>query len=156
MPWKDLRPVDERVLFVADYVRELYDFSELCARYGVSRKTGYKWVERYRHEGVEGLPGAEVARRPQSAQRNCPTQSSAGHYPVARQPSHASWGAKKIRERGCGERHPDQTVTCAHARCYNVLKRAGLIAPRHLATARGALRALWCRRHQGSQWTVER
>ena len=63
MPWKDLRPMDERVLFVADYVRELYSFSELCTRYGVSRKTGYKWVDRYRREGVEGL--GERSRRPQ-------------------------------------------------------------------------------------------
>jgi putative transposase len=31
MPWKDLKPMDERVLFVADYLRELYSFTELCA-----------------------------------------------------------------------------------------------------------------------------
>jgi len=55
MPWKKLSPMDQRVLFVADYVREFYSFSELCARYGVSRKTGYKWIERYRREGVLGL-----------------------------------------------------------------------------------------------------
>ena len=48
MPWKNERPMDQRLLFVADHMRELYPFSELCARYGVSRKTGYKWVERYR------------------------------------------------------------------------------------------------------------
>ena len=59
--------MDERVLFVADYVRELYSCSELCTRFGVSRKTGYKWVERYRREGVEGL--AERRRRPQRQQR---------------------------------------------------------------------------------------
>ena len=47
MPWKNERPMDQRVLFVADFMRELYKFSELCSRYGVSRKTGYKWVERY-------------------------------------------------------------------------------------------------------------
>ena len=62
MPWKNERPMDQRVLFVADYMRELYKFNELCSRYGVSRKTGYKWVERYEREGVEGLE--ERTRRP--------------------------------------------------------------------------------------------
>jgi transposase len=37
--------MDERVLFVADFMRELYKFRELCSRYGISRKTDYKWVE---------------------------------------------------------------------------------------------------------------
>ncbi|HVY06475.1 MAG TPA: helix-turn-helix domain-containing protein [Burkholderiales bacterium] len=54
--------MDERVLFVADYLRELYSFSELCARYRVSRETGYKWIKRYRRQGAEGLE--ERRRRP--------------------------------------------------------------------------------------------
>ena len=48
MPWKDVRPMDEKVLFIADYLRQVSSFSELCGRYGISRKTGYKWVARYR------------------------------------------------------------------------------------------------------------
>src|SRR5690606_32404359 len=62
MPWKDVRPMDEKLLFLADYLRELGSFSQLCARYGISRKTGYKWVDRYRESGLDGL--AERSRRP--------------------------------------------------------------------------------------------
>lgn len=65
MPWKDLRPMDERVLFVADYVRELYSFSELCARYGVSRKTGYKrgnLRDRPRFPGKEAIAARRFQR----------------------------------------------------------------------------------------------
>ncbi len=76
MPWKDLRPMDERVLFVADYVRELYSFSELCSRYVVSRKTGYKWIERYRREGAEGLE--ERSRRPLSQPAQLPREYRPG------------------------------------------------------------------------------
>ncbi|WP_167364846.1 helix-turn-helix domain-containing protein, partial [Pseudomonas delhiensis] len=54
--------MDEKVLFIADYLRELYSFTVLCERFGISRKTGYKWVERYRHAGLEGLD--EQSRRP--------------------------------------------------------------------------------------------
>ena len=57
MPWKDARPMAQRVLFLADYRREICSFSELCARYAVSRKTGYKWVERYRDEAVRSAKG---------------------------------------------------------------------------------------------------
>ena len=127
MPWKDLRPVDERVLFVADYVRELYSFSELCARYGVSRKTGYKWVERYRREGVEGL--GERSRRPQKQPTQLPYAVQQAIIEL-RGSRRTELGPKKIQTR-LRERYPDQPVP-SRTTIYNVLKRAGLIAPRHI------------------------
>ncbi len=45
----------ERMRFVTDWERGLYSMVGLCERYGVSRKTGYKWVERYEREGPDGL-----------------------------------------------------------------------------------------------------
>jgi putative transposase len=125
MPWKDLRPMDERVLFVADYVRELYSFSELCARYGVSRKTGYKWVDRYGREGVEGLE--ERSRRPLSQPTQLPyaVQQSIIHLRGSRR---TELGPKKIQTR-LRERYPDQPLP-SRTTIYNVLKRAGLIPPR--------------------------
>ena len=54
--------MDEKILFIADHLREPGSFSQLCERYGISRKTGYKWVERYQTEGLEGLE--ERSRRP--------------------------------------------------------------------------------------------
>ena len=44
------------------HLREPGNFSQLCERCGISRKTGYKWVERYQAEGIEGLE--ERSRRP--------------------------------------------------------------------------------------------
>lgn len=55
MPWKDVKPMDEKILFIADYLRQVDTFSQLCERFGVSRKTGYKWVERYQQGGAEAL-----------------------------------------------------------------------------------------------------
>jgi len=127
MPWKDLRPMDERVLFVADYVRELYDFTELCARYGVSRKTGYKWVERYRHEGAEGLQ--ERSRRPLSQPTQLPYAVQQAIIQL-RGSRRMELGPKKIQTR-LRERYPDQPLP-SRTTIYNVLKRAGLIAPRRL------------------------
>ena len=45
----------ERMRFVTDWERGLYSMVELCERYGVSRKTGYKWLTRYEGDGVDGL-----------------------------------------------------------------------------------------------------
>ena len=48
MPWRDVTPMDEKILFIADYLRGAQpNFTQLCHTYGISRKTGYKWVQRY-------------------------------------------------------------------------------------------------------------
>ncbi|WP_292413910.1 MULTISPECIES: helix-turn-helix domain-containing protein [unclassified Methylophaga] len=63
MPWQDEKPMEERILFIADYLRGAGgSFSELCRRYQISRKTGYKWVQRYQKQGLDGV--TELSRRP--------------------------------------------------------------------------------------------
>ena len=44
MPWSQTTPMDQKTQFIADYLREIFSFTELCARYGVSRETGYELV----------------------------------------------------------------------------------------------------------------
>jgi transposase len=119
--------MDERVLFVADYVREIYSFCELRARYGVSRKTGYKWVDRYRREGVEGL--GERSRRPQRQPTQLPYAMQQAIIEL-RGSRRTELGPKKIQAR-LRERYPDQPAP-SRTTIYNVLKRAGLIPPRHI------------------------
>jgi transposase-like protein len=48
MPWLEMAPMEQRERFIADRRRALYTMSELCDRYGISRKTGYKWLEAVR------------------------------------------------------------------------------------------------------------
>src|SRR5436309_72240 len=55
MPWRETAPMKERMRFVTDWERDLYSMVELCERYGVSRKTGYKWLARYEEDSVDGL-----------------------------------------------------------------------------------------------------
>ncbi len=54
--------MDQRTQFIADYLREMLSITELCELYGVSRKTGYKWIDRYLHCGPVGLE--EYSRKP--------------------------------------------------------------------------------------------
>jgi len=55
MGWKETCAVEERYRFIQDWQSEEWSFAEVCRRCGVSRKTGYKWLERYQTEGLEGL-----------------------------------------------------------------------------------------------------
>src|ERR1700721_1794930 len=63
MSWRESCAVDERVNFIADQRTGLWTMTELCERYEVSRKTGYKWLERYRLEGPAGLEERSHAAR---------------------------------------------------------------------------------------------
>lgn len=69
---RDGAPMNERVKFIARYVQNEETFAALCEAAGISRKTGYKWVERYAAGGVAPLvdrsraPLSHRMRRPRS------------------------------------------------------------------------------------------
>jgi hypothetical protein len=55
MPWSEVTSSHQRVQFIADVLRATDDFTVVCERYHVSRKTGYKWLARYEAGGAGGL-----------------------------------------------------------------------------------------------------
>lgn len=55
MPWKETCAMDERMRFVIAASSSGAVVSEECARFGISRVTGYKWLRRYQAEGPAGL-----------------------------------------------------------------------------------------------------
>ena len=67
MSWKESDRVSERREFVELASNEGANFAALCRRFGVSRKTGYKWLGRFREGGVEAL--ADQSRRPLNSPR---------------------------------------------------------------------------------------
>lgn len=66
---------------------------ELCRRFGISRKTGYKWLERYREGGVKAL--ADRTRRPQRSPAQCGAAVAAEVLKVRAE--HPTWGGRKLR-----------------------------------------------------------
>ena len=60
MPWQGVSPVDLRMRFVTEYLTEHFSMTELAASYGISRKTGDKWLDRFDQGGREGLGGHEA------------------------------------------------------------------------------------------------
>jgi len=94
MAWKEVLPMEERARFVLEVEREEMNFSELCHRYAVSRKTGYKWIKRYRAEGLDGV------RDRSSKPLSCPhkTDQKWEIRIITKRLEHPSWGPKKIKE----------------------------------------------------------
>ena len=62
MPWLETAPMEQRERFIRDHQLALYTMTELSARYGISRKTGYKWLPDSIRAGVKGS-GIAAARR---------------------------------------------------------------------------------------------
>lgn len=54
MPRKASSVVDERVKFIAEVLKGERSITDLCQLYGIARKTGYKWIERYKDAGPAG------------------------------------------------------------------------------------------------------
>jgi transposase-like protein len=82
--------MDQRVQFIADYQREVFDVADLARRYGISRKTAYKWIARYAAGGPAGL--VDRSRRPVHSPQATPERIVAALLDVRRH--HPSWGAK--------------------------------------------------------------
>jgi putative transposase len=121
MPWRERSPMDERLQFVADHTRQMWSMTELCERYGVSRKTGYKWIERYVRQGAAGLE-RRTSRPRHSPQRTDPAIAKA----IIDLRRREKWGGKKIVA-VLGERHPTWVMP-AVSTANDILKRAGLVA----------------------------
>ena len=94
MGWMETRVVDERMRFVMAALEHEEAFAAVCRRFGVSRRVGYKWVERYEAEGVAGL--LDRSRAP-----HCHPQamtSAVSEQCLAVRRAHPSWGPIKVRQ----------------------------------------------------------
>ena len=88
MPWLETAPMEQRERFIRDHQLALYTMTELSARYGISRKTGYKWLDRFDQGGREGL--GDRSRAPQRCRHKI-TDEVATLICEARR-RHPSWG----------------------------------------------------------------
>lgn len=95
MPWMETCSVDERMRFVVAAESGEESFSRVCRRFGISRKTGYKWLERHEQRGVDGLK--DRSRRPRHSPHAIAEDIADRCLAVRRR--HPSWGPRKVRAR---------------------------------------------------------
>jgi transposase len=114
--------MDQRTRFIADYLHRVLSISELCDLYGVSRKTGYKWIDRYLRHGPAGLE--ERSRRPHASPNQTGEEIVAALLEARRR--HPSWGAKKLlvllHKRHRHWELPHRSTAC------DILLRHGMVA----------------------------
>jgi transposase len=121
MPWSQTTPMDQKTQFIADYLREIFSFAELCARYGVSRDTGYRLVERYLEQGPAGLEAR--SRRPHTSPNETSPHIVEALLELRRR--HPRWGAKKLLLL-LGKRHPSWDLP-ARTTVFEILNRHGMV-----------------------------
>ncbi len=124
MPWREVCPMDERMRFISAVLAGEENMSALCEEFGVSRKTGYKWLGRYREFGPAGLE--ERSRAPGRAPWAISQAQREAILGVRR--THPSWGPKKLRAK-LGQRAPEQPWP-APSTIGELLRREGLTLAR--------------------------
>jgi len=124
MPWKETCPMDEKVKFISAVKSDQYGMAALSRHFGISRKTGYKWLQRYDAEGVEGLKAR--VRAPHSHPNAVAPELEAVllHIKVR----HPHWGPRKIRDWLVLNR--SQQTWPAASTIGDVYRRHGLVTPR--------------------------
>jgi transposase InsO family protein len=93
MPWKETTTMSLRTDFIHLAELEGANLSQLCQRFRISRKTGYKWLKRYRAGGESAL--ADRSRRPHHSPRRSLEATEAAVADVRRK--HPAWGGRKIK-----------------------------------------------------------
>ena len=122
MPWKEVSIMSQRYEFVTLASAEGASISRLCRRFGISRKTGYKWLRRFREGGAGALQ--DRSRRPRSSPNR--TAESMEEAILRVREAQPAWGARKIRARlearGLTELPSVSTITA-------ILRRNGRVDP---------------------------
>ena len=120
MPWKEVTVMQEKETFISAAIQKEISFSQLCSEYGISRKTGYKWLARYRSgEGLQDRSRAPV----NSSTR---TTSEIEQLILQEREKHPTWGPRKLERTLKNQGYTD--LPCKST-IGNILKRNDCIEP---------------------------
>lgn len=93
MPWKERTAMSQREEFVQAALKANANIRALCREYGITAKTGYKWIKRYQAQGEAGL--CDRSRRPKRSPRKSDPEVEEAVLRV--RSTHPAWGGRKIR-----------------------------------------------------------
>ncbi len=124
MPWKEACTMNERVDFIEAWKRKDFIHSELCRQFDISRKTGYKWINRVLCEGQAGLK--ERSRRSHTHPNQTP--DNIVNAVLQFKPKHPSFGPAKVIKR-LRMKYPRRPWP-APSTAGGIFKTHGLVKPR--------------------------
>jgi putative transposase len=131
MPWSETSPMEERARFVLEALERRFTMTELCYRYGISRKTGYKWLERYRGGGG---PACRSQSRAPNSHPNA-TDPRIVERLIKFRKKHPYWGPITLRS-VLAEKYP-KTPWPSPSTIGAILKKAELVRKRRRRLRRG-------------------
>lgn len=122
MPWREVNTMSLRYEFIMLAHREGCNFSRLCKSFEISRKTGYKWLDRFSKHGDSGL--LDLSRRPNHSPFI--SDESVVSAIVALREAHPAWGGRKLKRRleNLGHEHVPAASTIS-----SILRRKNLLDP---------------------------
>ena len=120
MSWETKTVMEQRKQFVIAASAEDANISQLCRAFGISRKTGHKWINR----AEKGLPLCDQSRRPN--RQPSKTVDEVERKIIEMRLAHPAWGGKTIRAalEAAGVKGLPSAKTCC-----NIIKRNGLVDP---------------------------
>jgi transposase InsO family protein len=120
MPWKERTVMSERERFLAEAISGEESFSAVCRRYGISRKTGYKWL----HRAEYGESLNDLSRKPLHSPRR--TSSEVEALVLGERDQHPAWGPRKLERALLNKGY--ERIPCKST-IENILKRNNRIEP---------------------------
>jgi transposase len=148
MTWKKLSVVVRRLQLVKLALKNQQSLSQVCRRFGMSRKSGYKWLARFHREGLPGLRDREC--RPHRSPRQISSEWVGRIRRLRRR--YKSWGSRKLAAR-LGKEYRGQAVPCART-IGNWLSRLKL-SPRARRRSPAGRGSLTVARRSNHVWTVD-
>jgi transposase InsO family protein len=128
MPWKETCVSDQRLRFVLACIESQDSMAELCRRFEISRRVGYKWLTRYKQSGPAGL--GERSRAPHTSPGR--VEEEVERRILSMRADHPTWGPRKLLvavARRCGRDGREIDLPAAST-VGQMLKRAGLVRSR--------------------------
>lgn len=142
MPWKESSRMSSRLEFVMLASAPDVNMQALCQSFGVSRKTGYKWLDLYRKHGEAGLE--ERSRRPHSSPKRCNDELEAAV--LALHAKYPCWGARKLKAllpSQIGTPHPNTIAAILRRHGRQLVPHVDQVNPARKRFEHDAPNSLW-------------
>ena len=124
MPWKIISAMDQKIQLIADWQSKNLSLTDLSQKYGISRPTVYKLIERYEQHGIEGLK--EQSRAPKICPHRTPEKVIS--LVIQGKLKNRKRGPRKIRAQ-LKRQHPNLELPAISTIAY-WLKKEGLVEKR--------------------------
>ena len=121
MPWKETCVMDQKIQLIGNWLSGDYSIAELSRIFSISRKTIYKWIERYQKNRENGL--TNQSSRPLTLARATPSETVSEILTFKTR--HSKWGARKLLARL--KVHQPEKVWPVTSTVHAILKRHNLV-----------------------------